>query len=60
MGGFAGRGGFPLKMHGVRPSDYDSPQGFGKKCEGNQAKTLKMLALYGMILIRDIFLIPCS
>ncbi len=60
MGSFAGRSGFPLKMRGVRTSDYDSPQDFGKKCEGNQTKTLKILGLYGIILIRDIFLIPCS
>lgn len=42
-------------MYGVRPSDYDSTDIRGKKCEGNQTKTLKMLVSYGMILTRDIF-----
>ncbi len=55
MGGFADGSGFSLKMYGMRPSDYDSPPGLGKKCEGNQAKALKTLGLYDIILIRDIF-----
>jgi hypothetical protein len=55
MGSFADGSGFSLKMYGMRPSDYDSPPGLGKKCEGNQAKALKTLGLYDIILTRDIF-----
>ncbi len=60
VGGSAQRGGFPAEMYGVRSSDYDRAEGIRKKCEGNHAKTLKILDLYAMILTRDIFQIPCS